>query len=160
MPEGYEIIQEGEDVILRIDYDKEVSIPSIEDSESCLAKTMEILSQVGEISKIVFFQKRDYEYNQAQTSLLKEMAHLYKRLYQKKELMSYQLLLSNPAYKLCLDTSPAEVQRLVTRVMKGDPISAYVELRRVERIEKIRANDMLDTNCSFFFKQFLGCYRL
>ena len=59
MPEGYEIIQEGEDVILKIDYDKQVTIPSLEDSESCLAKTMEILSQVGEISKIIFFQKRD-----------------------------------------------------------------------------------------------------
>lgn len=156
MPQGFEIIEEGEDVILKVDYDKEITIPSLEDSESCMARTMEILTQVGEISKIIFYQKRDYEYNQAQTSLLKEMAHLYKRLYQKKDIMSYKLLLTNPSYKLCLDTSPTEVQRLVTRVMKGDPIAAYVELKRIERIERIRANDMADPNCQYFFKQYLG----
>ena len=155
MPEGYEIIEEGEDIILKVDYEKEISIPSIEDSESCMAKTVELLTQVGEISKIIYFQKRDYEYSNAQTSLLKELAHLYKRLYQKKDLMSYQLLVSNPAYKLCLDTSPGEVQRLITRVMRGDPIAVYVELRRIERIERIRANDALDPNCQFFFKKFL-----
>ncbi|HIH42041.1 TPA: type II/IV secretion system ATPase subunit [Candidatus Woesearchaeota archaeon] len=155
MPEGYEIIEEGEDIILKVDYEKEISIPSIEDSESCMAKTVELLTQVGEISKIIYFQKRDYEYSNSQTSLLKELAHLYKRLYQKKDLMSYQLLVSNPAYKLCLDTSPGEVQRLITRVMRGDPIAVYVELRRIERIERIRANDALDPNCQFFFKKFL-----
>ncbi|MBI2136112.1 type II/IV secretion system ATPase subunit [Candidatus Woesearchaeota archaeon] len=155
MPEGYEIIDEGEDVILKVDYEKEISIPSIEDSESCMAKTVEILTQVGEVSKIIFFQKRDYEYSNTQTSLLKELAHLYKRLYQKKDLMSYQLLVSNPAYKLCLDTSPGEVQRLITRVMRGDPITVYVELRRIERIERIRANEALDPNCQYFFKKFL-----
>ncbi len=155
MPEGYEIIDEGEDVILKVDYEKEISIPSIEDSESCMAKTVEILTQVGEVSKIIFFQKRDYEYSNTQTSLLKELAHLYKKLYQKKDLMSYQLLVSNPAYKLCLDTSPGEVQRLITRVMRGDPITVYVELRRIERIERIRANEALDPNCQYFFKKFL-----
>ncbi len=155
MPEGYEIIEEGEDIILKVDYEKEISIPSIEDSESCMAKTVEILTQVGEVSKIIYFQKRDYEYSNSQTSLLKELAHLYKRLYQKKDLMSYQLLVSNPSYKLCLDTSPGEVQRLITRVMRGDPITVYVELRRIERIERIRANEALDPNCQYFFKKFL-----
>jgi archaeal flagellar protein FlaI len=155
MAKEFEIIEEGEDRILKVDFSKHVDIPSLEDSGSCMSHTIELLTQVGEVTKILYFQKRDYEYNQAQTSLLKEIAHLYKRLYQKKDVLAYTNLLTNPKYKLCLDAAPGEVTRLISRVLKSDPIQAYVELKRIHRIEKIRASDTSDENCGFFYKEFL-----
>ena len=55
----FEIIREGEEVIVRIDYEKAPFTPSIEDSSDCMANVIEILAGVKNATKILFFQKRD-----------------------------------------------------------------------------------------------------
>ena len=76
----FEVIKEGEENILYI-YCEGVSIsPLVEDSSIVMIRTIDILSQVSGISKIIFNQKRDYEYDFKQTQILAEIAELYKKL--------------------------------------------------------------------------------
>jgi hypothetical protein len=39
----YEILREGDETVLKVDYDRVPSIPSIEDNAACMSKTMEKL---------------------------------------------------------------------------------------------------------------------
>ena len=75
--QNYEVIQEGEDIILRINYEDSPQLPSLEDNEIVMGRTIEILIEVGVVTKIIFIQKRDYEYDYQQTQLLSEVAKLY-----------------------------------------------------------------------------------
>ena len=59
----YDLIREGEETILRIDAETLTTVPSLEDSPSIMSQTVDILIEVGAVSKIVFAQKRDYEYD-------------------------------------------------------------------------------------------------
>jgi hypothetical protein len=59
----YEIIREGEDVTLRINAEHFDQIPSIEDNSFVMAKTVEFLAENKPVTKIVFYQQRDYEYD-------------------------------------------------------------------------------------------------
>ena len=85
----FEVIPEGEENILYIYVEDIPLTPSIEDSSLVFAKTIDILLQVSNVSKIVFTQQRDYEYDYNQVQILLELANIYKQLYKQKTLFSY-----------------------------------------------------------------------
>ena len=82
----------GEDSILRADYSQSNMIPSLEDNPVCMAITIGKLAESSGITKIIFFQKREYEYEYEQTQMLNEIARLYKHFVREKERFSYQAL--------------------------------------------------------------------
>jgi len=131
----YSIIREGEDVILNINYEGSSRVPSIEDYSLCMAQTVDKLIESPDVTKIVFTQSRDYEYDFSQTQLLKDIALLNKH-FVKDNVINYRyfqgILIPGKADKLF-----TEVQNVVYNLMKADPLGAYVELRRVLRREKI-----------------------
>lgn len=132
----YEIVREGNETILKVDYERALTIPSIEDSPDCMLKTCEKLIENPEITKIVFYQKRDYEYDYEQTILLVEIARLTNQLMKQKQLFSYELIGNNSV----------ELQGLVYNLLRSDPIGAYVKIRRIRRREHIRLERELDEN--------------
>ena len=71
---GYQIVREGEEIILKINCNSCPRSPSVENNPICMAKTIEKLIESGPVTKIVFHQNRDYEYDYAQTQLLIEIA--------------------------------------------------------------------------------------
>jgi archaeal flagellar protein FlaI len=134
----FKIEREGEETILRVDCEKQNMVPSIEDSASMMAFVIERLIENKAVTKIVFFQKRDYEYDYQQVRLLSEIAQIYNKLIKQKELFSYETL--------NLKLSPKEASRVYTQLhnlifdtLKKDPATCYVELRRMLRKEKIQA---------------------
>ncbi|MBS3176105.1 type II/IV secretion system ATPase subunit [Candidatus Woesearchaeota archaeon] len=129
-PAAYEIIREGEDVILRIDYEGYVIVPSIEDNAIVMARTLDVLTEVGHVTRIVFVQKRDYEYEGMQVELLLEIAEVYKRII--KMDWSYAMLATKTSPALA-NMVYATLQNIVYNLLKSDPIGAYVELVRLER---------------------------
>lgn len=136
-PGSYEVIREGEETILVIDYE-EVSIPpSIEDSPVCMSTTIDKLAEVGPVTKIVFHQRRGYEYDYAQAQMLLEIARMYNRLIKQKNLFSYTALGYDPSHPSETDRRYTEIQLVVLQLLKQDPIGAYVELKRILRREKI-----------------------
>ncbi|MEK6967149.1 MAG: type II/IV secretion system ATPase subunit [Nanoarchaeota archaeon] len=132
----YEIVREGEDTILKVDYEQATAIPSIEDSTECMFKTSEKLIENPGITKIVFFQKRDYEYDENQTLMLGEIARLSSQLLKQKQVLSYENLGS--AY--------AELQPLIYSGLRSDPVATFVLLKRILRRETIRTEKELAEN--------------
>ena len=132
---GYEIIREGDDIILRINYEGYAIVPSIEDSAAVMTRTIDILLEVGRVTKIVFSQRRDYEYEMDQAELLLEIADAYKKMI--KMNLSFASLASqtSPAFAQSIYTT---LQNILYNLLKSDPLGAYVELMRLERRMELR----------------------
>ncbi|HLD43752.1 MAG TPA: type II/IV secretion system ATPase subunit [Candidatus Nanoarchaeia archaeon] len=127
-PFTYDVLREGEDVTLRIDCEAYLRSPSLEDDPVLMAKAIDILMEAGTVTKIVFTQKRDYEYDYTQTLMLLDLAKAYNQII-KKRIITYQSIGDPKTY--------AEIQNTVYRMLKSDPLGAYVELKRLSRRESI-----------------------
>ena len=68
----YEIRREGEDIIARVNCEECPFFPSLEDEPRLMGITMNILIEAGTITKLIFIQKRDVEYDYEQVQLLTE----------------------------------------------------------------------------------------
>lgn len=144
-PGDYELIREGEDVILRINYEGFMLPPSIEDSGNCMALVIEKLIEVGNVTKILLTQKRDYEYDYGQTQLLLEISKLYMRII-KQNIASIEKLSPTGCNK-CVNGWYTQMQEIVYHLLKTDPLGAYVELKRLFRKETIRMQKTMDEAC-------------
>jgi archaeal flagellar protein FlaI len=134
-PGDYEIIEEGQQQVLRINYLGVSFPPSIEHSKACMDDVVEKLMQTPSVSRILLSADRNYIYDEGQTQLLREVANLYVYLTRQKKVLSgggfsIEYLSRNPS-KL------ASVQYIVSNLLKNDPIGAYVELKRMIREHKI-----------------------
>jgi len=130
---SYDVIREGEEITIRIDCEECAFFPSIEDEPKAMSIAMDILVEVGVATKIVFVQKRDYEYDYEQTEMLVEIAKLYRQLVKQKK--SYAMLAA-PECRRYVDPKYVQIQDVLFKLMKQDPIGAYVEVKRIARREK------------------------
>ena len=142
----YSIEKEGADNLLIINYEKIPKVPSIEDDPLCMAKTNELLLTNPNVTKIVFLQKHDYEYDYDQVKLLIEIVNIYKSLIKNKELFTYQALneLSGEDAKFNLSTRYNEIHNLIFNQLLKDPIGTYIEITRALRREKIELDKEFD----------------
>ncbi len=139
----YETYHEGENKILKIYVEKCTFPPSIEYSEVCMAKVVDVLLQVSTVTTITLSQLREYEYDFSQTNLLLELAQLYKRL-NKDERSAYAQLVVNPAHERYLAGSYAQFQNLISKRLKEDPLAAFIELKRLEVRENIKLKNIVE----------------
>ncbi len=138
-----DIVREGAETILKFDYEGVSRIPSIEDDPAVMTEVIDKLVEVVGASKVIFTQKRDYEYDFEQVQLLNEIADLYRKLSRQKELFSLEALKFD-GFTKDLEKRYADVQRIIFKMLKSDPIGAYVELKRLIRLEKIKLDDYLE----------------
>ena len=129
----YEIIREGEDIILRVDCEACPFFPSLEDEPRLMGMVLDMLAEVGTVTRLIFVQKRDFEYDEAQVALLSELAVIYKQLVRQK--FAYGLL-AKPECARWVNPKYTHIQDILYRTFKTDPIAAYVELKRLAREEK------------------------
>lgn len=153
---GYDIIREGEEAILYVFCDECTYSPSIEDNPLCMARTVEKLIQAGNVTKIIFSQKRDYEYDFQQTQMLVEIANVYKGLLRQKNLFSYQSLGPLPQCQKCIPARYAEVWNEVFNLIKSDPVGAYVTTKRILRRERINYDKSIDENCTKCIERYIS----
>ncbi len=151
---GYEVIREGEDNVLRVDCENLPFFPSLEDSSVTMAKTIDAMIQNPSITRIVFFQKRDYEYDFDQTRIMAEISRLINQLVRQQSLFSYQAL--GGEYSRVIDERYAILKNIIYNVMKSDPIAAYVELKRIRRNEEINLNKTIDEKALEFEQRFIS----
>ena len=158
MPEEIEseISREGEDVILRINLEKIALSPSIEDSPITMAKIIEKLIEDPSITKIVLVQKRDFEYDYDQTIMLVEIARLFNNLAKQKDVFSYDAMGYGGRCRRDLDRRYMEIQNIVFRMIKSDPLGSYVELKRILRRERIKEQKSIDDNEAFCIKKYVA----
>ena len=112
-----------------------------------MAKTIGILLEVKTVTKIVFYQKRNFEYDYSQTLLLSEIAKLYRDLSKRKEVFSYSALITDSTCTKCINAWYSELRHITSDLLKSDPIGSYVELIRLLRREKVKKLKEMDARC-------------
>ncbi|MBI3035072.1 type II/IV secretion system ATPase subunit [Candidatus Woesearchaeota archaeon] len=150
-PFTYDILREGEEIILMIDMEQYPQIPSLEDDPVCMSRTIDILVEAGVVTKIVYAQKRNYEYDYSQTLMIQEIAKLYSQLTKRRDLFGYGNMLAEPKCTRWAAQWYSNIQNITADLLKRDPIGAYVELKRTVRDERIRIDKSVDqsyANCS------------
>ena len=145
-PFSYEIVREGEETILMVDLEEYPKVPSLEDDPVCMSKTCDLLAESGIVTKIVFAQKRNFEYDYYQTSLIQEIAKLYQKLARRKEFLSYGDLVRDRACSRYSGAWYAVIQNIALNLLRSDPLGAYVELKRAVREERIKTQKSADEN--------------
>lgn len=140
----YEILHEGEDTILRVNADNLDQIPSIEDSPLVMSKTIEMLVQNKNVTKIVFYQQRDFEYDFHQTRILVEIAVVYDHLVRDRSLVGFEAMGFVQNYTKGFNQRYSELHNIIYNMLKNDPVGAFVELRRLIRMENVLINEEPD----------------
>ncbi len=127
---------EGGETILRLDCETMLRVPSIENETLYMGKAVELLVENPDATKIVFSQKREYEYDYPQVHLLKEVAMLYNRLLRRSAEFSHAAI---AAFGGGLDVNRAynELHEAIFNTLKNDPVGAYLRFRRAARRERI-----------------------
>ncbi|MBI2134369.1 type II/IV secretion system ATPase subunit [Candidatus Woesearchaeota archaeon] len=143
-PFSYEVIREGEDVLLSVNMEDYTHAPSLEDDPVVMSKACDMLIEVKDATKIVFTQKRNYEYDYEQTILLREIARLYSQLIRRKEISSYTQLVSDTSCAKWANSWYSTIQNIISNLLRSDPIGAYVELVRIARDERINIDKSAD----------------
>ncbi|MCH8329088.1 MAG: hypothetical protein IIB81_01700 [Nanoarchaeota archaeon] len=83
-PFSYDVIREGDDVILSVNLEDYPRVPSLEDEPVVMSKACDMLIEVKDATKIVYIQKRNYEYDYEQTLMLSEIAKIQNNFVKQK----------------------------------------------------------------------------
>ena len=141
----YDTYHEADNKILRVHMEQCTFAPSIEYNEMCMSKIIDILTQVTGINYIVLSQQRHFEYDASQVQMLTELAGLYKSM-NLDERYQYNHIVLDPTHEKYVRAAFAQFQRLLSKRLKEDPLSAYVHFKRLERREKIKLTTIVNHN--------------
>ncbi len=143
----YKIDREDGGVTLKFDYDSYYLVPSIEDDERTMFQTVRALLEVKSANKIIFWQKRDYEYDFGQTQLLLDLARVYENLINYKETFSIvKNLSSNTPFNRDIIQRYTKLQELIRNKICGDPYGAYILIKRILRHSHISVEKIYNEN--------------
>ena len=107
-----------------------------------MSRTITRLGENQDVTRIVFLEKRDFEYGFEMTQLLLEIARIYNKLMKEKDTFSYRMIAPDPSR--VLHQRYIELQNLIFNTLRADPIGAYVTLRRIVRRERIALDKEID----------------
>lgn len=131
---SYEVVREAGHQVMYVNYLGAVNVPNIAKNPEIMARTVELLIESPNISRIVFVQQRNYNYGSSETLLLQEIANLYVYLTkQEKILAPSKLSIATTEY---LSQRHNDVSYLLMN-LKRDPLACYSEVNRFIREEKI-----------------------
>lgn len=117
--------------------------PSVEDDSKAMFKAVKALSQTKNATKLVFWQRRDYEYDYDQTQLLLEVGKAYDLLMSKKDIFSLTKNLSgNSAFDKKITQDYAQIQDILRNKFCADPYGSYILLKRMLRHAHINLNKL------------------
>jgi archaeal flagellar protein FlaI len=123
---SYEIIRESGESVLFVNYLGASFTPSLVNYPEVMARTIDILSEDSNVSRIVFVQQRNYSYGFKQVKYLLEISSMYDFLINNQKILSPEKLESLGQY---YEDAYASLNYLFVEVFKSDPIRAYRELK-------------------------------
>jgi type IV secretory pathway ATPase VirB11/archaellum biosynthesis ATPase len=136
---SYEVHREGGEDILYINYMGAPFVPSLEDSPKIMERTIDALIENPNVSRIVFVQQKNYNYDFEETSFLLEIAQLYIYFLRQERILSQEKLITN-----CEEFFSSRYNQLFSFLflLKQDPIASYVELKKIIIQAKIMLNNI------------------
>ena len=133
---AYEIIKEGNEEVMRIEYGDKSFPPFLEDSKLCMADTIDKIIEAPQITRVIFTLTKNYQYDAEQVSMLREVANLYVHLVKQKKVLSFG------TFDVDYSAKYGMIQYIILNLFKGDPLGAYVEVKRLIREQKIKMKDL------------------
>ena len=124
---SYEVNREGGEDVLYINYLGAPYVPSLVDSPEVMERTFDALIENPNVSRIVFVQQKNYNYDFEETSLFLELAQFYVYLIKQDRVLSQEKLVTN---------NPSAFNKRYNEVfsflflLKADPIAAYFDLKK------------------------------
>tara|TARA_Y100000034_G_scaffold133740_1_gene200122 strand:- start:1853 stop:4141 length:2289 start_codon:yes stop_codon:yes gene_type:complete len=125
---SYEVKREGGEDVIYINYLGAPYVPSLSESSEIMGRTIDILIENPNVSRIVFVQQKNYNYDFKETSYLLEIAQFYIYLIKQEKILSQEKLITgneqffsqryNSVFSFLLS-------------LKQDPIAAHSELKRI-----------------------------
>ena len=134
---SHDVQREGGEDIVYINYLGASYVPSLEEYPEVMERTIDALIQNPNVSRIVFVQQKNYNYDFRETAMLLEIAQLYVYFIKQEKILSQEKLVT---------TTPRFFSQRYNSVftflflLKRDPIAAYFELKRII----LEANMLLD----------------
>ncbi len=121
---SYEVRREGGENVMYINYLGASIMPSLADEPEVMARTIDILSETSDISRVVFVQQRNYSYSFEQVSMLIEIASLSDFLIKQERILSPEKLhFAGVEMSIVYNT----LQNFFVN-LKRDPVKVYREL--------------------------------
>lgn len=136
---SYEVRREGGEDILYINYMGAPFVPSLAESPEVMEKTVDALAENPNVSRVVFIQQKNYNYDFKETSFLLEIAHFYTYLIQQEKILSKDKLTTS--YDQFFPNRYNEIFTFLS-LLKKDPLSAYFELRKIILQSRINLEKM------------------
>ncbi|VVB80106.1 Type II/IV secretion system protein [uncultured archaeon] len=131
---AHQVEREGGEDILYVNYLGASFVPNIAESADVMAKTVDALIENPNVSRIVFVQQKNYNYDKQETNYLIELAQIYVYLIKQEKILSRQSLFA---------TSDEDFARRYNDVfsflflLKQDPVAAYHDLKKLLIEERI-----------------------
>lgn len=136
-----EIKRESGENVIYVNFIGASFVPSLSSSPQIMARTIDLLAENSNISRLVFVQQRNYSFSLKQVNMLIEVANLYKYFLNSERVLSEEkIMLFKDPYRAFNFLS-----NLLNNVLKQDPILAYRLLR--DEINRVKEQD--------FYKGFL-----
>jgi len=124
---AYEILREAGQDVMYVNYLGANYVPSLAENANVMARTVESLIENQNISRVVFVQQRNYNYDFPQVTMLLEIAQLYTFLVKQEKILSPKKLVLTCTQ--CLGKRHEAIFYFAS-LLKKDPIAAYVEIKR------------------------------
>lgn len=125
---SYEVLREGEEVVLRFDCEECSFFPSLEENADVMEFVFRALVKEGQVSRVVLVQKRDFEYDGEQVQMLVEVARAFRLL--SKQLAGLRAVVSVDCQRVVF-ARLGVLQNVVGRLLLRDPVGAFVQLVRL-----------------------------
>jgi len=138
-PEGTKLYdsvveREGGEDVLYVNYLGATSSPNLADSGEIMERTIDLLIENPNVSRIVFVQQKNYNYDFRETSYLLEIASLYVHFIRQEKILSQERLAPTNANAF---SSRYNSVFSFLYLLKKDPVLAHSELKRLIYESKI-----------------------
>ena len=125
---SYEVEREGGEDVAYINYLGAPFVPSLADSGEVMEKTIDVLIENPNISRIVLVQQKNYNYDFKETGMLLEIAQLYVYLIKQEKILSQEKLITS--HQRFFSQRYNQIFTFLF-LLKKDPVSAYAEIKKL-----------------------------
>jgi archaeal flagellar protein FlaI len=130
---SYEVVRDAGNQVVYINYLGAPFVPDLAKDPEVMKRTIELLIDVPNISRLIFVQQRNYSYGSSDVFMLQEIANLYVFLFKQEKILSpFKLSVMNTGF---LSKRYADVNGLLM-ALKRDPILCYLELEKLIKNQK------------------------
>jgi flagellar protein FlaI len=139
---AHEVVREGGEDVLYVNYLGMPYVPSLEDSPETMERTIDSLIENPQVSRVVFVQQKNYNYDFRETSMLLEISQLYVYLLRQERVLSQEKLISQ-GFEQFFSKRYNELFSFLF-MLKRDPIAAYSDISRLcieSKIELEKKNE-------------------